>query len=138
MKYPKARTSEERKALGSALAEIRSDWGFAASFDLRELVQKWQKFVQEVERGYTLSFYDFTHSLEMRDLLEGIRAVVPVRLQEELVSAIKAWDERFMRATAPSAQPIEPFLEEVPREWWYRIPHGAGSEFTAHLTSEDA
>jgi hypothetical protein len=103
---------------------------------LQQLIQKWQRLIEEVEGGYNLSFYDYTHALEMRDLLEEIGTAVPPRLQREIASVIEPLDNRFMQATVQSAEPVDSRLAEGSREWWFRIPSAAGSEFLRTLIDE--
>lgn len=128
MKFPKPQNKVEREALGSAFERLRSEWGFAASFGPSNLLEKWKRFVQEVEEGYRLSIDDYTHDLSMRDLLEEIKEAVPLRLREEIDVALHSWDERFRLATQPSITPIEEGVDADAKDWWFRIPYRSGPD----------
>lgn len=134
MKSPKPKNQEERQALKKVMGEVREEWGFAESFNLSDLLRKWERFVVETEGGYQLSIYDFTHNLWMRDLLEQVKDAVPARLRQELDVEVEPWDKRFWLATEPSVRPIEPF--DGAREWWFRIPRFAGQELAEALLAE--
>lgn len=134
MKPPKPKGQEEREALSKIMEEIREEWGFTKSFDLSDLLRKWQNLVVETENGYQLSIHDFTHDLSMRDLLEQVKEAVPVRLRQELDAKIAPWDRRFWLATEASERPIEPF--DGAKEWWFRIPRLSSQELTESLMAE--
>lgn len=133
MKFPKPQGVEERNVLDSVFKEIREEWGFAKSFGPSRLLEKWERFVKDVEEGYSLSIYDYTHELSMRDLLENVKERVPVRLRQEIEVALRPWDARFMQATQPSDRPIEPVVDEDAKEWWYRLPKHAGWDVERYL-----
>lgn len=114
---------------------IRQEWGFVKSFTSADLLENWCKFVQEVETGYQLSFYDFTHDLSMRDLIEEIEEAVPVRLKREIEDVVRPWDERYFRATRPSRRSIEIDCDPA-RQWWFRVPLISGQELTSYFLRE--
>lgn len=133
MNPPSPRDRSEREALDSVMAGIRDEWGFARSFDLGDLLKKWQTFVAGVENGYQLSIHDYEHDLSMRDLIEEVKDAVPLRLRQEIEAAIAPLDDRLSQATWLSEKPIAPPVEEGAGEWWFRIPHIAGSELRKNL-----
>ena len=128
MKFPKPQNRAEREALISAL-RIREEWGFAASFKPSRLLEKWKRFVLEVEVGYQLSIHDYIHDLYMRDLLEEVKEAVPPRLREEIDVALRPWDELFFLVTQPSINPIDTEAEDGARDWWFRIPYRSDRRF---------
>ena len=127
MRFPKPQDP------AAVMERTREEWGFAKSFGLSRLLEKWERFVKDVEEGYSLSIYDFTHDLSMRDLLENVKEAVPLRLQHEIDVALRSLDARFMQATQPSDRPIEPVIDEDAKEWWYRIPKHAGWDVEKYL-----
>lgn len=73
MNNPSATTVAERDALEEVIRAIREEWGFAASFDLSYLLDRWDRLVASVECGYELSLFD-SHDLSLRDELERVTA----------------------------------------------------------------
>jgi hypothetical protein len=133
MEFPKPQNRAEREALISAFEKIREEWGFAASFKPSMLLEKWKRFVLEVEVGYRLSIEDYTHDLSMRDLLEEVKEAIPPRLREEIDVVLRPYDEIFFLVTQPSINPIDTGVEEGARDWWFRIPYRSGPEIQSYL-----
>jgi hypothetical protein len=136
MKFPIPQNNLEREALNSITAKIRKEWGFAESFGPAGIMEKWQKFVRQVEDGYQLSIHDFTHELSLRDTLEEIKNAVPSRLGQEIEATLRPWDERFYSATRFSSKPIDFAADEGLAEWWFRIPLRAGAAIEGYLLAE--
>jgi len=133
MKFHKPQNRAEREALISVFERIREEWGFATSFKPSRLLEKWKRFVLEVEAGYRLSIHDYVHDLYMRDLLEEVKEAVPPRLREEIDVVLRPWDELFLLVTQPSINPIDTEVEEGARDWWFRIPCRSGPELQRYL-----
>lgn len=136
MRPPKPQGKVEREALSSAFEKIRAEWGLAPSFDLSDLLKKWKNFVQEVGDGYQLSIYDYFHDLEMRELLEEVKAAVPSRLHQEIDLELRPLDEKFFSCTMPSTKSIETEVEEGAGPWWFRIPQHAGPDVLKYLVEQ--
>ena len=80
-----------------------------------DLVRKWEAFVDEVERGYELTIYDYENDLDTRDTLERLAVAVPGDLAGRLREALAPADERFRQATRDFPQG----LRAAPAGWWY-------------------
>lgn len=135
MNYPKPATSEERAALDNAMRSLRAEWGFAASFTIANLLERWTKLVNDVESGYSLSLPDYTNDLALRDALCEIVKCVPERLSRELSHFLEPWDERFQFATKIIDIPLLP-VDGSAGPWWWRIPKQPHGELLENLLSE--
>lgn len=114
---------DEKAELARAEEKLQKECGFAAGFGLSHLVEAWSRTVQQVEDGYDLSLYDFTHDLDLRDELEEIRAGLTRRLQRALSRLLEPLDTRFFEATQQTAEPLLPSAAgETLATWWSRVP----------------
>lgn len=136
MNYPIARTIEEREALERALEEFRKDWGFTSSFGLRQLLQRWRDFVESVEDGYRLSYFDYTQDLSLRDEIERVKAHVPERLRIEIIDCIQPIDHRLKFATKQSRTVLGDAVYGPDRYWWWRIPKRLEGQLMEDLLRE--
>ena len=103
---------------------------------LEYLLQRWQDFVVQIERGYEDSIYEYTNDLSMRDLWEDLLRGVPQGLRQELSEWIRPWDERFYKATRGAERAILPGAREPLHWWWFRVPKRIGEELGADLRFE--
>jgi hypothetical protein len=102
---------------------------------LEELVGQWSDFVGEVENGYSLSIYDYTNDLSVRDLLAELVKRVDRKAKDHALSLIAPCDERFRFATRELAQAIES-APKIRGWWWHRIPCTLKGELRADLEQE--
>lgn len=128
---------EEERCLGSILAGLRADWGYGWQ-RLDELVERWSRFVSEVERGYELSLHDYTLELELRDTLEETVAVLPARLAAALADLLTSSDQRLRFATQPNARALAPGIQEGSRWWWFAIPRQVTALFLEELEDTES
>jgi len=103
---------------------------------LEHLLQRWQDFVVQIERGYEDSIYEYTNDLSVRDLWEEILRGVPQGLRQELSEWIRPWDERFYKATRSVRRPILSAGRSSLHWWWFRVPKRVGEALGADLRFE--
>jgi hypothetical protein len=93
------------------------------------LVAKWSRFLDELERGYDLSVYDYTNDLEGRARLEDVLAVLSPTSRDRLKNLLEPLDDRFANQTESA-----PFLWGGPRvRWLQRVPKRPGPELAGDL-----
>ena len=97
------------------------------------LVGDWKRFVNEVERGYSLTIYDYTNDLGTRRLLEEIVCGVPSQAAESIAARLAPVDDRFRTATRPSHTPIGGGTASSTEWWMFRIPWRLGDELRSDL-----
>lgn len=92
------------------------------------LVARWGQVVEEIERGYSLTFDDYLNDVDLRHLIARSIRNVPSGLREELAplrAELTALDTRFVAVTEPSAGCIwgdanaEDEGWSADGEWWY-------------------
>jgi hypothetical protein len=129
-------TSDEEAALTRALQEIQRRTGARSTATLEYLVSRWSRFVEEIERGYELSIYDYTNDLCVRDVLDDVIELVPESLRGDIRTELAAWDDRYRLATKPSAAPLLPGEDVVGRARWHRVPRLLDGELKDDLINE--
>jgi len=107
-------SNDEALALERALRSLHQGVG-----TFRDLLQKWAIFVREVERGYTLTIYDYENDLDVRSILERVLEVVSPAVAVRVKSALAPLDARFESATTPLPQGVRRGLRVAPGDWWY-------------------
>lgn len=102
--------------------EVRDPWEHG--------LERWARIVEEVERGYALTYDDFLNDLDLRHALSGLPRHDARRTQ------LSSLDERFRAHTFPSGAcawgdenaAAEGWDRE--REWYYwRLPTHPGPAF---------
>jgi hypothetical protein len=64
----------------------------------QNLILRWREFVQDVEQGYTLSFYDYCGELDIRAIIESCEMAHEVMAEDERLKAMltstktRVWD----------------------------------------------
>ncbi len=71
-------------------------------------LRMWARFVEEVERGYSLTVYDYANDVSVRTILADLARVAPEALQRKLLTWLRPWDDRFQKATRPIVNPFDP------------------------------
>jgi hypothetical protein len=128
-------TVEEQRIINSVLSDIQKRWDIEG-LSIGEILGTWSAFVQEIERGYKLTIYDYANDLMTRDLLDEIIERLPPRVRDELAADVEQWDDRYRLATRPWSVPIlpGPDVAAIPR--WKRIPRVLLAELRADLISD--
>ena len=129
-------TSDEDAALTLALQEIQRRTSAKTTTTLERLVHRWSRFIEEIERGYKLSIYDYTNDLCVRDILDDLIELVPESLREEILTELSPWDDRYRLATKPSTVPLLPGEDVIGRARWHRVPRVLDGELKDDLISE--
>jgi hypothetical protein len=105
--------------------------------DLEGLVERWQRLVEEVERGYALTGYDYVNDLAARDMLDEVASHSPPSLRDRLTSTVlDTLDDRFRAVSRESVQPLRLSAPERPRWWWYRVPYDLTGALAADLLTD--
>lgn len=110
------------------LAQLAARLG--KTVQLRALLSRWESLVREVERGYELTYYDYTNDLSIRDRLEELLAILPAGAAAKLSRAMSFADDKFAAATDEVRDP----LLDRSGSWWKRIPRRRDPEFDTGLT----
>ena len=103
---------------------------------LERLLQRWQSFVEQIEKGYADSIYEYTNDLTVRDLLDGIEASAPAGLKERLRTGLKELDDRFEAATQTVDRPVAAGEPPTGFKRWRRVPIKLLDELGEDLRSE--
>jgi len=91
------------------------------SITISYVMDKWSRFVTEVEDGYRLTIDDYTNDLTRRDFIQNVLNICPANV--DLKEWAAGWDERFVLATQTVNEPLLPSLDdERPDWWWFRMP----------------
>lgn len=127
----------ERETLARLLAAVGEELALTKPPTLEELFLRWEKFVTEVEGGYTLSIYDYTRDLGTRDTLEGIaKGLSGTDFRKKVQERLAPFDDRFRLATRPSDKPIAPGADLHDRLWWFRVPRKLSGELREDCLAE--
>jgi hypothetical protein len=113
---------EEIDAIENAMIQFRKDWGFHASFGLRNLIGKWVDLVNDVQHPYVLSLADYTHSLSLRDELDEMLSTFPDRLSKSISEFLAAQDAIFFANTRVARAPLLDFDSSEISQRWLRVP----------------
>lgn len=103
---------------------------------LESLIDGWAHLVQDIEKGYSLSIYDYTNDLSVRDILDSVIDKLPKELAVEVGKCLKEWDDRFLDATRSVQSPIMPTLPKGKGWRWFRVPKKLLGELREDLLSE--
>ncbi len=136
MRQLSARNDNEAVALERVLRSLVDEWGIEWK-SLQEILQRWQRFVEQVERGYELTLHDYTVELDLRDALEEAKRTLPDRLAQELNGALSPLDQRLRFATEPAPKPLAPGARPTDRWWWFSIPRKSNVTFMEELAGNE-
>jgi hypothetical protein len=108
--------------------------------EFAELVHRWERIVDEVERGYDLTLDDYLNDMDLRDLVARTAPTAPASTRSAMAPRLAAADSRFRSATEPCGPLWGPDVAEEQahdprRQWWYfRRPARPGPTLAADLT----
>jgi hypothetical protein len=102
---------------------------------LSGLMNEWQSFVAEIERGYKDSIYEYTNSLGSREVLDELCRSVPKAVAKVIELALRPIDDRYESATKPTTKSIISGAGDRSARW-YRIPRILLDGLRADLESE--
>lgn len=102
------------------------------------LLERWEKFLSEVEHGYALTGYDYVDELATRDVLEQVVHAASPDLRKRLErEALASLDQRFRLATRELSAPLRFAPSESHEWWWRRAPLDLSGELAADLLAPD-
>lgn len=115
-------TNRELVELESAIREFGEQR--RAAFNLEEYFNKWNRLVDETQKGYRLGIYDYANDLSSRDVLERFKQSLSGELQDKFAFAIAPLDDSFRKATNETDVPLAggPISNAKLPWWWHRIP----------------
>ena len=91
-------------------------------------VERWAQVVEEVERGYSLTFDDYLNDVDLRQLIARSLRAVPPAVRDQLADlreSLQALDARFLAATVQTNHCVwgDSIAEDEgwsrDSEWWY-------------------
>jgi hypothetical protein len=89
------------------------------------LIEKWARFVAEVEAGYSLTLEDYRNDLDLRAIIAKV----------EMDGDVAALDERFRQCLVFSAKPV--WECDQPNAFWiYGYPKNAKGDLKKDLRAE--
>jgi uncharacterized protein (DUF433 family) len=97
----------------------------------REL-EKWRRFVEQVEATYDDDQDEYRQTFRTRDALEVAVSMVSPPGQRCWREALAPLDERFYAATRPARHPSVPIWGPRPW-WWHRVPIRAAGQMERYL-----
>jgi hypothetical protein len=125
-------SNDDSLTLEQALRSVHQGGG-----TVRDLLRKWTTLVREVERGYTLTIYDYENDLDVRSILERVLEVVAPASGARLKTVLAPLDARFARATTPFPLGVRRGLGVAPGDWWYfRQPSVLTGELAADWNAQ--
>jgi hypothetical protein len=123
--------------LEAIIAREREDGKVARHVTLLGLLDSWRGLVEQVERGYDESVYEYANDVDSRKILDRVGRAAPERARDALVSWLRPWDERYdratVRATAPFHGRADPNSPYAASPWHWRIPRLLVGELRSDL-----
>jgi len=127
---------EERRSARRVLRKMASEDRVARGLSLQELLTRWTRFVTEVEAGYQWTIYEYADDLSVRDILQEIIDQGAESLRGKLTAWLKPWDDRFMSATRPVVNPLDPNDPPAALARISRVPRKLVAELESDLNAE--
>jgi hypothetical protein len=129
-----ALTVQELRALTPLLKRL-SDRA-SRPISINQLLSRWSTFIEQIDRGYRLTGYDYVNDLATRDFLDEILSAAPKTLRERITNdELEALDARFRDASRELPTPLRIATPERPKWWWYRIPNDLSGELASDLVA---
>lgn len=108
--------------------------------NFKELLNKYQNFLEEIKTGYNFSIYDYINDLSIRDLPEKELEYLPKEIKNNYIHKLYELDTVFKNLTneikkpvgLPEVKPASP-QQQMTRWWYYRIPKNLGPELKRDL-----
>ncbi len=100
----------------------------------QQLLNWYEVFVEEVERGYFLTIYNYTNELGVRQLMREVceKGFSPA---EEARVMLDQLDTRFKRMLIPAKKPLYPGYDKS-HFWYHQVPRNAQWELLEDLLNE--
>jgi septal ring factor EnvC (AmiA/AmiB activator) len=103
------------------------------TYSLEKCLNEWKQFVNDVEKGYSLTIYDYENDLSIRDDLAEIEIALSMEGRKTLMEFLKPLDDRFIAAT----QRVSKCVGLSPKyDWNWRVPTNPGTELLQDLQKE--
>jgi hypothetical protein len=123
MRLPLPIDDLETASVEAAVAAIRIEWGFHKSWGFPNLLSDWERTVEQLARGYELTFENYTRDLSIRDEIEQLVSRVPPLLANRINAWLQPLDVKFFEYTVAVEEPaLPPLGQETLSPRWYRMP----------------
>lgn len=110
---------------------------------LSGLVESWERIVDSIVTGYSLTLDDYLNDLDLRQLLDETLNLAPAAEKSSLLNRVQEADEQMQAVTLLADECLwgnEVAAEEgwTPQKnwWYYRIPQKAGEDLRQDLAVE--
>ncbi len=103
---------------------------------LNKIINGWEVFITQIEKGYVDSIYDYTNDLSLRNIISKVINNLPREIQKKLILRIKILDDKFISVTQEIDQPLGRGYNKQKEFWWFRIPKNVGGELEEDLKSQ--
>jgi len=91
---------------------------------LEGLLEDWRCQVDEIERGYRDTIYEYTNDVRSRQVLDDLIQKCPKRIRTKLLELLGPLDDRFLELTeVPCLSDEHPNLPGIENDRWARIPN---------------
>jgi hypothetical protein len=126
-------TSDEVNFINNIIAQAYG--GDRRKVTIEFLIGRWQNFIEELEKGYEDTIYEYRDELVKRDILARILNASSPSLKTKLSSTLDPLDIRFDNLTVSIQKPLLDGMEQD-HTWWYKVPKKANDEFMEYLRHE--
>jgi hypothetical protein len=92
--------------------------------------------VVDVEEGYAFTIYNYANDLTVREILRDVMRAGPDSLRRRLEAWLEPWDDRFLGATRPVVNPLDPNEPPAALARITRVPITMGEELEADLRDD--
>lgn len=128
--------SQELHALEPILTRLSTR--LSRQVDIFHLFDRWEEFVRDVEKGYSLTGYDYVDDLAVRDLIGEVISAAPPMIRDKILKeGLDGLDQRFRVATRELPRPLRLATPERPGWWWLRAPNDVSGDFAKDLLAND-
>jgi hypothetical protein len=100
---------------------------------LQALLDRWKRFVAEVEEGYLNSIYEYANDVAVRTVIYRIEVDAPWSLRKTMASYLRPLDKRFFDATSPVTVEIPGLARDTETPWAARVPNRLQGELAEDL-----
>lgn len=127
-------TVTEYETIKKAIKELTGE--NIQTLTLNKIINSWENFIVQIEKGYVDSIYEYTNDLSVRNLIQKIIEKVPPEIKHKLLTKVKALDDKFLLITYEIDKPLGIGYNKQSEYWWYRLPINISEELEDDLKSQ--
>jgi len=107
-------------ARGTPLERFLEDLTRRAGYSItpNTLLADWERLVAQVERGYRHNWYEYSHELSSRRVIDALLDLETCHLPPKFAERVRSLDERFVAVTVPMPAHLRvtdhPLTERIP------------------------